>query len=115
MSARLDAAVAELAAAIREELAAAAPVSDGPERLMSILEAAELLGIKRTSVYQEIAVGRLRSMKIRGRRLVPSSAIAERLEVAFPTKQRTGTVATARPSEESRRAPVTPDTLRPAG
>ena len=38
-----------------------------------------------------------------------------RAQAALPAKQRTGTVATARPSEESRRAPITPDALRPAG
>jgi hypothetical protein len=36
-------------------------------------------------------------------------------QLAIPKKQRTGAVATARPSKESRRALVTPDTLRPAG
>lgn len=35
-------------------------------------------------------------------------------QLATPSKQRAGTVATARP-KESRRGPITPDHLRPAG
>ncbi len=41
--------------------------------------------------------------------------LAAAAQLAIPPTQRTGTVATARPSKESRRAPITPDTLRPAG
>jgi excisionase family DNA binding protein len=79
MSARLEAALAELAAAIREEVATAAPAAaPGPDRLLSIDEAADVLGIGRSRLYAELAAGQLRSVKIGRRRLVPSSAIAER-------------------------------------
>lgn len=77
MSGRLEAALAELAAAIREEVAAAALPPAAPERLLDIDEAAEMLGIGRTKVYGELDAERLRSLKVGRRRLIPSSAIAE--------------------------------------
>lgn len=77
MSGRLDAALAELAAALRDEMAAAAPAS-APDRLHDLKTAADLLGIGRTALYGEIQAGRVRSMKIGRRRLIPSSAITER-------------------------------------
>jgi excisionase family DNA binding protein len=74
---RIEAAVAELVAALREEVAAAAaPAADAPDRLLSINEAADALGIGRSTLYQEIDAGNLRSLKVGRRRLVPSSAIA---------------------------------------
>ena len=84
MSARLDAALAgiaaahaEYAAALLEELRAA--IGPGtPDRLLSIPEAAQALGgIGRTSLYAELQAGRLRSVKVGRRRLVPSSAVSE--------------------------------------
>lgn len=76
MTSRLDAALAELAAAIREELAAAS-VTAGPDRLLDVSAAAAELGIGRTAAYAEIAAGRLRSLRIGRRRLVPQSAIGD--------------------------------------
>lgn len=78
MNARLEAAIAELVAALRDEAAVGAPV-DGPDRLLDLASAAQLLGIGRTALYAEIGAGRIRSIKVRGRRLVPASAIAERI------------------------------------
>ena len=105
MTSRLDAALAELAAALREEVRVELAAPTGPDRLLSIREAADVLGIGRTALYGEIGAGRLRSVTVGRRRLVPASAI----------KQRTGTDDTVRPSKESRRAPISPDPLRPAG
>lgn len=80
MSARLDAALAELAAAIREEVRAEAHAANGaPERLLNITEAARRLGVARTTLYGELQAGRLRSVKVGRRRLVPASAIGERI------------------------------------
>lgn len=81
---RLDAAVAELVAALREELATEArPAVAQPDRLLSIEEAAAALGIGRTNVYSEISSGRLRSLVIgRRRRLVPAGAIHEDIDQA---------------------------------
>ena len=76
MSDRLAAAVAELVDALREELAAATPV-DAPERLLSIPEAAEALGIGRTRLYAELEAGRLRGLHVGRRHLVSASAVAE--------------------------------------
>lgn len=75
MSSRLEAALAELAAAIREEVATV-PLAPRPDRLLSVDEAAAALGIRRTLVYDELARGRLGSVKVGRRRLVPAAAIA---------------------------------------
>ncbi|HYN68823.1 MAG TPA: helix-turn-helix domain-containing protein [Candidatus Eisenbacteria bacterium] len=77
MSDRLEAALAELAAAIREEVASAAAPASGPDRLLDVDEAAALLALGRTSVYSEIGAGRLRSCVVGRRRLIPAAAIAE--------------------------------------
>jgi len=75
MTDRLDRALLELAAALREELATAA--QSAPERLLDIPTAAAALGVGRTRLYAELDSGRLRSVRVGRRRLVPSSAIAE--------------------------------------
>jgi excisionase family DNA binding protein len=72
---RLTAAVVELVDAIRDQVRMDAPSSHPVDHLLGVNEAAEVLGIGRTSVYSEIAAGRLRSLKIGRRRLVPASAI----------------------------------------
>ena len=77
MTDRLAAALAELAAAIRAEVGT---VDHGaPDRLLSIPEAAESLGIGRSALYGEIGAGRLRVIRIGRRVLIPSSAISERI------------------------------------
>lgn len=77
-SSRLEAALVELAEAIREEIRSELePAAPGPERLLSIPEAAEALGIGRTLVYDLIASGRLRTVKVGRRRLVPASSIVQ--------------------------------------
>lgn len=73
---RLAAAVAELVDALRA-VARAAAAPSAPERLLSIDEAARALGIGRTALYSELAAGRVRSVKIGRRRLVPASAVIE--------------------------------------
>jgi excisionase family DNA binding protein len=78
MTTRLDAAIAELVAALRDELREAT-LAPGPDRMYSISEAAAALGVSRTTAYAELQAGRLRSVKLGRRRLVPASAIAERI------------------------------------
>ena len=79
MSDRLDAAVAELVAALRDELvpAPAADQMDLPERIYSVEQAAELLAVGRTFLFGEIAKGNLRTLKAGRRRLVPASSISD--------------------------------------
>jgi excisionase family DNA binding protein len=75
MTDRLAAAVAELVTALREE--AGATALDAPDRLLSIDEARDALGIGRSLLFGEIGAGRLRSVRVGRRRLIPAGAIAE--------------------------------------
>jgi excisionase family DNA binding protein len=78
VSDRLAAAVAALVDALREELAADARATGPgqPDRLLSVDEAAVWLGVGRSALYGELQAGRLRSVKVGRRRLVPSGAVA---------------------------------------
>jgi excisionase family DNA binding protein len=75
MSARIEAAVAELVAALLAELEP--PAKPGPDRLLSVDEACAALGLGRSRVYGEMGAGRLRTIKVGRRRLVPAAAVAE--------------------------------------
>ena len=77
MSDRLESALAELAGALRDEVREEFVVRAGglPE-LLSIQEAAHRLGIGRTRRYAEMRAGRVRSVKVGRRRLVPMAALA---------------------------------------
>ncbi len=100
---RVREAVAELADALLAAMRAA-EAGPGPDRLLSVNEAAEMLGIGRSALYAELAAGRLRSLKIGRRRVVPSGAIAEyvRRDPMTPT------------NEKATRAIVTPRVAVPA-
>lgn len=83
MTARLDAAIRELIEALAESVRAeAAAVPAAPDRLLSIDEAATMLGIGRSALYGELGAGRVRSVKVGRRRLIPAGAIAERIAAA---------------------------------
>ena len=77
MSDRLDAAIVELAAALRAEVAAQAPSQPGLPRLVAVETAAQALNISRSNTYSLIRDGSLRSIKVKGRRLVPEAALVE--------------------------------------
>lgn len=78
MTDRLDAALAELAAAIRAEMRSeVVSRADGPPELLSIRAASARLGIGRTATYEAIGRGELRSIKVGRRRLIPADALAE--------------------------------------
>jgi excisionase family DNA binding protein len=62
--------------AARRDAGEAAPTG-APDRLLSVAEAAALLGVGRSRLYDEIGAQRVRSVKVGRRRLVPSGAIAE--------------------------------------
>lgn len=74
---RLEAALAELAAAIREEVRSELADHRGPPELLGIQEASRRLGIGRTAAYDLISGGALRSVKVGRRRLIPADALAE--------------------------------------
>jgi excisionase family DNA binding protein len=75
---RLRTAVNELVAVLRDEIASGVGAWErSPDRLLSIEQAAEALGIGRTALYSEIGAGRIRTIKVGRRRLIPSSAISE--------------------------------------
>lgn len=78
---RLEAAVAELAAAIREDLARQAPEPDPPESVLTVTEAAAALKIGRSRLYRELTAEppRLRSIVIGRARRIPRSALADYL------------------------------------
>lgn len=86
--AAIRAAVDELVAALLAAVTAAAPVGDAPDRLLDIDSAAAMLGIGRSRLYDEIGAGRLRSIKVGRRRLVPAGAIADYI-AAGDVQQRT--------------------------
>lgn len=73
MSDRLEAAVAELVAAIRAEIAEAQ--MDAPPVLLTVPEAAARLGIRRTLMYDLLGSGEVESVKVGRRRLVPADAL----------------------------------------
>ena len=75
-SPRLHAAIAELVAAIMEEVRSV-PVHETSTRLLSMTEAADALGVGRASLYQLFGTDGLRSIKVGRRRLVPATAIQE--------------------------------------
>ena|SRR5688572_2503219 len=78
MTARLQAALAELADAISDEVRAElADRIGGPPELLSISQAARHLGIGRTATYDAIGRGELRSLKVGRRRLIPADALVE--------------------------------------
>lgn len=76
MTSRLEAAISELAAAIEALVQTPAGSSESPSQLLSIRDAAKRLGISRTALYGEFSRGRLRSVKVGRRRLIPLSSVA---------------------------------------
>lgn len=74
---RLEGAIRELVAALAEELQ---PQQPEPDRLLSVDEAAERLGIRRVSIYRLFAEGQLRSCKVGRRRLIPASSVRELID-----------------------------------
>lgn len=70
-------AVQQLATAILAAARADSAAPVGPDRLLDVAAAARTLGVGRSALYSELSAGRLRSLRVGRRRLVPSSAIAE--------------------------------------
>lgn len=68
-----EALVAVLLAAVED----AEPARDLPDELWSVDRAAAALGLGRSLVYELISAGKLRSLTVGRRRLVPSTAVTE--------------------------------------
>ncbi|MFO1129150.1 MAG: helix-turn-helix domain-containing protein [Rhodospirillales bacterium] len=51
------------------------PLGNLPRRGYSILEFGEIIGVGRTKIYELIAAGELRTVKLGKRRIVPASEI----------------------------------------
>jgi excisionase family DNA binding protein len=78
MTDRLASAITELVEALREELRTEADAGPRtPDRLLSVDEAATMLGLGRSLAYDLIGRGELRSIVVGRRRLIPAGAIAE--------------------------------------
>lgn len=77
----IRAAVDALASALLAALRAEAPGPSAPDRLLSVDEAAAILGIGRSRMYDEIGAGRVRSVRVGRRRLVASSAIRDYIAI----------------------------------
>ena len=74
--AALQRALDSLSEALLEAIEAATENREGgPEPLLSIEQACEIIGCKRSFIYSELAAGRLSSLKLGRRRLIPGSAI----------------------------------------
>lgn len=84
--ARVRAAVEELAdalLAVARETAAPSRAA-APVELVSVAEFARRAGIGRSSAYLAVSDGTLRSVRLRGRRLVPASELARLADLAGP-------------------------------
>jgi hypothetical protein len=83
---RLDSALAELAAAIREEVAEAAAAANGHADELLDAEAAcrRLGGIARSTLYDLTGRGELRSLTVGRRRFWPATYVAEYLADRAP-------------------------------
>jgi len=81
---RVRAAVAELADALVALAAGDCRSTTAPVELLSVAEFARRAGIGRSSAYLGAADGSLRSVKLRGRRLVPATELTCLAEAAGP-------------------------------
>jgi multidrug efflux pump subunit AcrA (membrane-fusion protein) len=81
---RVRAAVAELADALLAAALETAPVQrdNAPVELLSVVAFARRAGIGRSSAWLAVADGTVRTLKIRGRRVVPASELARLAESA---------------------------------
>jgi excisionase family DNA binding protein len=80
MTPRLEAAIAELLHALAAEPAVSGSAAEGPERLLSIPEVADRLGIVRASVYRIVSTGQLKTIKLGRRRVCAESDLRAFIE-----------------------------------
>jgi excisionase family DNA binding protein len=77
---RVRAALTELGEALIELARQKPPATTSPVELVSVAEAARRAGIGRSSMYLEVQAGRIRSVRVRGRRLVPAAELTRLAE-----------------------------------
>ncbi|MFJ4772420.1 helix-turn-helix domain-containing protein [Streptomyces uncialis] len=59
-----------------------APTDSPPTcRLLRVEDAALVLGVKRSTAYEEIRRGRLRTVRVRRRRLIPTEYVEEYIDL----------------------------------
>jgi excisionase family DNA binding protein len=63
------------------------------KKLLNPAEAAEMIGISRTKVYELLAGGQIASVKIGARRLVPVEKIDEYIETLLRENEHEGSAA----------------------
>ncbi len=68
---------AELAELVHQAVSVAASPRDDPPALLSVQDCADLLGLSRTTTFSLIREGRIRSIKVGTRRLVPRTAVEQ--------------------------------------
>lgn len=105
--ARVRVALAELGDALIDLARTAAPTATaGPVELYSPARFAALAGLGRSTVYLAIADGSVRSTRVRGRRLIPSSELGRLASMAPPalatTKRPARVNETSRTGQEDR-------------
>lgn len=76
----LEAAIRALVDVLREELAAQAPASGMPDRLLNIAETSQITGLGRSKIYDLISSGELKSLRAGRRRCVAAGAIRDFIE-----------------------------------
>lgn len=80
--ARIRAALADLGEALIELAAQSSAPASTPIELLSVADFARRAGIGRSTAYLLASSGQLRSVKVRGRRLVPSSELGRLAQAA---------------------------------
>jgi hypothetical protein len=83
---RVRAAVEELADALLAVAREPADHDAAPVELISVAEFARRAGIGRSSAYLGVADGSIRSLRLRGRRIVPASELARLADLAGPAE-----------------------------
>ncbi|MEU8671330.1 MULTISPECIES: helix-turn-helix domain-containing protein [Streptomyces] len=59
----------------------ATPTTSLPARLLRVDVAAEILGVKRSTAYEEIRLGRLRTVQIGRSRRIPTEYVEEYIDL----------------------------------
>ncbi|MBT2895629.1 helix-turn-helix domain-containing protein [Streptomyces anulatus] len=59
----------------------ATPTTSPPARLLRVDVAAEILGVKRSTAYEEIRLGRLRTVQIGRCRRIPTEYVEEYIDL----------------------------------